>query len=111
MLWRGGPSKVGTTLSGDLDGTLMDFQWYVLFMLKQRYLARSVHLWVQEFEIDKTLGIKGPADIMEMGIDKYNAECRKIVMRYSEEWEKTVNRMGRFAYYFLVPVWLVLGTL
>jgi len=22
-----------------------------------------------------------------MGIDKYNAECRKIVMRYSNEWE------------------------
>ncbi len=24
---------------------------------------------------------------MKMGIDKYNAECRKIVMRYSSEWE------------------------
>lgn len=31
-----------------------------------------------------------------MGIDKYNAECRSIVMRYSSEWEATVSRMGRW---------------
>lgn len=31
-----------------------------------------------------------------MGIDKYNEECRSIVMRYSKEWERTVNRMGRW---------------
>ena len=31
-----------------------------------------------------------------MGIDKYNAECRAIVMRYSSEWRATVERMGRW---------------
>lgn len=31
-----------------------------------------------------------------MGIDKYNEECRSIVMRYSQEWEKTVTRVGRW---------------
>ena len=31
-----------------------------------------------------------------MGIDKYNAECRGIVMRYSSEWRHTVERMGRW---------------
>lgn len=31
-----------------------------------------------------------------MGIDKYNDECRKIVMRYSSEWRATVERMGRW---------------
>ena len=38
----------------------------------------------QEFEVDKTLGIKGPADILAMGIGKYNDECRSIVMRYAK---------------------------
>lgn len=33
---------------------------------------------------------------MAMGIDKYNAECRSIVMLYSGEWRKTVERMGRW---------------
>ena len=31
-----------------------------------------------------------------MGIDVYNAECRSIVMRYSKEWEISVNRLGRW---------------
>ena len=31
-----------------------------------------------------------------MGIPVYNEECRKIVMRYSKEWEKTVKRLGRW---------------
>lgn len=33
---------------------------------------------------------------MAMGIDKYNAECRSIVMKYSHEWERTVKRAGRW---------------
>ncbi|KAJ7188081.1 tRNA synthetases class I-domain-containing protein [Mycena filopes] len=46
--------------------------------------------------IDKKLGITGKADVMKIGIDKYNAECREIVMLYSAEWRKTVVRMGRW---------------
>lgn len=49
-----------------------------------------------EFEIDKALGIKGPEDVEKMGIDKYNAECRKIVMKYAGEWETIITRMGRW---------------
>ncbi|KIY49090.1 hypothetical protein FISHEDRAFT_65541 [Fistulina hepatica ATCC 64428] len=49
-----------------------------------------------EHEIDKRLGITGKADVMAMGIDKYNAECRSIVMRYASEWQQTVERMGRW---------------
>lgn len=50
----------------------------------------------QEFEIDKTLGIKGPDDVAKMGIASYNNECRKIVMRYATEWETIVGRIGRW---------------
>lgn len=42
---------------------------------------------LQEYEIDKTLGIKGPEDVAKMGIAEYNKQCRGIVMRYSNEWE------------------------
>lgn len=49
-----------------------------------------------EFEIDKLLNIRGPEDVESMGIAAYNNECRKIVMRYSNEWEHVVKRMGRW---------------
>jgi isoleucyl-tRNA synthetase len=49
-----------------------------------------------EYEIDKKLNIKTRQDVMDMGIGKYNEECRSIVMRYSKEWEAIVTRMGRW---------------
>ena len=32
----------------------------------------------------------------KLGIANYNDECRKIVGRYSKEWEYTVTRLGRW---------------
>jgi isoleucyl-tRNA synthetase len=49
-----------------------------------------------EHEIDKKLGITCKEDVLALGMDKYNAECRSIVMRYSSEWRRTVERMGRW---------------
>ena len=31
--------------------------------------------------------LQTPEDVERMGVAAYNAECRKIVMRYSKEWE------------------------
>lgn len=49
-----------------------------------------------EYEINKKLGLDSSKQILEMGIDKYNAECRGIVQRYSEEWKASVHRIGRW---------------
>jgi isoleucyl-tRNA synthetase len=49
-----------------------------------------------EYEIDKKIGIQSKNDVLKMGIDKYNAECRAIVMRYSTEWRQTIERLGRW---------------
>lgn len=49
-----------------------------------------------EYEIDKKLGLSGKRAVMEMGLEKYNAECRAIVMRYAGEWRQTIDRLGRW---------------
>lgn len=49
-----------------------------------------------EFEIEKQLNITTRDEILDMGISKYNNECRKIVMKYSSEWKTTISRMGRW---------------
>jgi len=56
-----------------------------------------------------------------MGIAKYNSECRKIVMRYSSEWQETIARTGRWIDFendyktmdpnFMESVWWVFKTL
>jgi isoleucyl-tRNA synthetase len=49
-----------------------------------------------EYEINKKLGLDSRKQILAMGIDRYNAECRSIVQRYTEEWKATVRRIGRW---------------
>ncbi len=49
-----------------------------------------------EYEIDKMLDITHRDQVLEMGIDNYNAKCRSIVTRYTKEWESTVTRLGRW---------------
>ena len=49
-----------------------------------------------EYEIDKELKITNRKEVLAMGIENYNKECRNIVMRYSGLWEKVVNRFGRW---------------
>lgn len=62
----------------------------------ERRFGWDTHGLPVEHEIDKKLGIKGKEDVMRMGIDKYNQECRAIVMRYADEWRRTIRRMGRW---------------
>ncbi|KAK0426729.1 hypothetical protein QR680_009868 [Steinernema hermaphroditum] len=62
----------------------------------ERRFGWDTHGLPVEYEIDQKLGIKGPADVLKMGIENYNKECRTIVMRYSTEWQTTVERMGRW---------------
>lgn len=33
---------------------------------------------------------------MQTGIEKYNAECTAIVMRYSVEWRPIIEHLGRW---------------
>ncbi|XP_062520478.1 isoleucine--tRNA ligase, cytoplasmic-like [Corticium candelabrum] len=62
----------------------------------ERRFGWDCHGLPVEYEIDKSLGITSPDDVKKMGIDKYNAECRKIVMRYAEQWKFIVSRLGRW---------------
>lgn len=49
-----------------------------------------------EHEIDKALGMSAKDAVEKYGIGKYNDECRGIVQRYTQEWEKTITRLGRW---------------
>ena len=46
--------------------------------------------------INKKLNINTKKDLMNLGIEKYNAECRKIVMTYAEDWKYYTERYGRW---------------
>ena len=42
------------------------------------------------------LGVSGAPEIKALGVDKFNEQCRSMVLKYVSEWRKTVTRMGRW---------------
>uniref|UniRef100_A0A3B1JG29 Isoleucine--tRNA ligase, cytoplasmic n=1 Tax=Astyanax mexicanus TaxID=7994 RepID=A0A3B1JG29_ASTMX len=85
----------GHILAGTIKDIVTRFAHQSGFHVDRRF-GWDCHGLPVEYEIDKTLGIKGPEDVAKMGIEEYNKQCRSIVMRYSREWEESVTRMGRW---------------
>ena len=44
----------------------------------------------------EALGVSGAPEIKALGVDKFNEQCRSMVLKYVSEWRKTVTRMGRW---------------
>ena len=70
--------------------------WSMKGFYVERRFGWDTHGLPIEYEIDKKLGLSGKMAVEKMGIEKYNAECRAIVMRFANEWRTTVNRLGRW---------------
>ncbi|CAF4295851.1 unnamed protein product, partial [Adineta steineri] len=85
----------GHILAGTIKDTVTRWAYQTGHYVERRF-GWDCHGLPVEYEIDKTLGIKGPEDVAKMGIATYNDHCRKIVMRYAGEWEEIVERMGRW---------------
>ncbi|KPA81674.1 putative mitochondrial isoleucyl-tRNA synthetase [Leptomonas pyrrhocoris] len=85
----------GHILAGTIKDTVTRFAYQTGHHVVRRF-GWDCHGLPVEFEIDKALGIKSSHDVAKIGIAKYNEECEKIVTRYVTEWEKTVQRMGRW---------------
>ena len=66
--------------------------------MKGYYVARragwDTHGLPVEIEVEKTLGLKGKADIEKYGIENFNKKCRESVWRYKEDWEQLTERIG-----------------
>uniref|UniRef100_A0AAR2JLN9 isoleucine--tRNA ligase n=1 Tax=Pygocentrus nattereri TaxID=42514 RepID=A0AAR2JLN9_PYGNA len=84
----------GHILAGTIKDIVTRFAHQSGFHVDRRF-GWDCHGLPVEYEIDKTLGIRGPEDVAKMGIAEYNKQCRSIVMRYSNEWE-VIMRMGRW---------------
>lgn len=72
--------------------------------------------------IEKELGLKGGKKGIEaLGIDKFNAACRSAILRFDNEWEKVIRRIGRWVDFehsyktmdltFMESVWWAFKTL
>ena len=86
----------GHILAGTIKDVIPRYQTMLGKKVERRF-GWDCHGLPVEFEAEKELGLKGKQDIEKMGVYKFNEYCRSIVLRYTEEWKKSVQRMGRWA--------------
>ncbi|OAF70613.1 hypothetical protein A3Q56_01640 [Intoshia linei] len=85
----------GNILAGIVKDVVTRWFYQKGFKVDRRF-GWDCHGLPVEYQLDKSLGIKGPEDIEKMGIANYNNKCRGIVMKYNKEWEFIVKRIGRW---------------
>jgi isoleucyl-tRNA synthetase len=125
IFYDGPPFATGLPHHGHLVGsTLKDIipRYYTMqgFYVQRRF-GWDCHGLPIEHEIDKTLGMSSQQAVEKFGIKGYNDECRKIVQRFTAEWEKTITRIGRWVDFrndyktmdpsFMESVWWVMQQL
>ncbi|MEK7095936.1 MAG: isoleucine--tRNA ligase [Patescibacteria group bacterium] len=52
-----------------------------------------------EFAIEKDFNVSGKKQILELGLEKFNAACRDSIFKYKADWETFLTRYGRWSDY------------
>jgi len=98
--YDGPPFATGLPHYGHLiGGSIKDIvprYWTMRGFQVERRFGWDCHGLPVEFEMEKTLKLNGSLAIQDYGVAKFNEACRSIVLRYTGEWKKTVERMGRW---------------
>ncbi len=52
-----------------------------------------------EYDVEKQFGVSGKKQILELGLEKFNAACRASIFKYKADWEGFLTRIGRWSDY------------
>ncbi|MEI6243285.1 MAG: class I tRNA ligase family protein, partial [Chlamydiota bacterium] len=85
----------GHLLAGTIKDVVPRYKTMKGFHVPRRF-GWDCHGLPVENEIEKEKQLFGAKAIEAFGIGPFNEECAKIVGRYTSEWKKTVDRMGRW---------------
>lgn len=110
----------GHLLAGTIKDVIPRYKTMRGFRVERRF-GWDCHGLPVEFEMEQTLKLAGRHEIEAFGVAKFNEACRDIVLRYTEQWQSTVERMGRWVDFendyktmdrpFMESVWWVFKTL
>ena len=125
VFYDGPPFATGLPHYGHLvASTLKDIvprYWAMKGYRVERRFGWDTHGLPIEMLMEKELGLSGPTSIHEYGVAKFNEACRANVLKYTQEWERIVGRLGRWVDFdndyktmdpsFMESVWWVFKTL
>lgn len=90
-----GSPHFGTLLASVLKDVVPRY-WTMRGFRVERRFGWDTHGLPIEMEVEKNLGISGPRQIAEYGIDRYNEACRAHVQANTENWRRVIRRIGRW---------------
>ncbi len=90
-----GLPHTGNLLTGYVKDVIPRYQTMRGRRVERRF-GWDCHGLPPEMEAEKELGVAGRRAITDYGIDRFNAHCRRSVMRYTDEWQRYVNRQARW---------------
>jgi isoleucyl-tRNA synthetase len=100
IFYDGPPFATGLPHHGHIVASTLKDVVPRYFTMKGFYVSRrfgwDCHGLPIEQEIDKKFQMSASDFVAQFGVAKYNNECRGIVDRYVNEWEKTIGRLGRW---------------
>ena len=125
IFYDGPPFATGLPHYGHLvASTIKDIiprYWAMRGHRVERRFGWDTHGLPIEMEMEKELGLSGPTSVKEYGVDRFNEACRANVLRYTQEWEEVVGRLGRWVDFendyktmdlpFMESVWWVFKSL
>jgi isoleucyl-tRNA synthetase len=100
VFYDGPPFATGTPHYGHLlTCTIKDIvprYWNMRGHPVERRFGWDCHGLPIEALAQEALGLAGTSQILALGVDAFNRQCRQMVLTYVAEWRKTVTRMGRW---------------
>jgi len=85
----------GHLLAGTIKDVIPRYKTMRNFRVERRF-GWDTHGLPVEYEVEQDLKLNGAEEIREYGVGRFNEACRSIVLRYTVEWEETVDRMARW---------------
>ncbi len=100
VFYDGPPFATGTPHYGHLlQSTIKDIvprYWTMRGHRVERRFGWDCHGLPIEALAQKALKVSGAAAIRDLGVDRFNEQCRSMVQTYVSEWRKTITRIGRW---------------
>lgn len=100
VFYDGPPFATGTPHYGHIVASLIKDAvpryWTMKGYRVERKWGWDCHGLPIENIIEKELGTKSKKDILDYGVERFNDACRARVLDYANEWEKTIERLGRW---------------
>ncbi len=99
--YDGPPFATGLPHYGHLVGSIMKDvvprYWTMRGFYVERKWGWDCHGLPIENIVEKEMGSQKKKDIEALGVDKFNELCRSKVLGYVDDWEKAIERLGRWA--------------